>query len=73
MVRVPVDRAAPEVLTPGTGLEWTPVVTGDGASVAFIGATAQRLAPGAETPALKIATYAIGSIAAYWLVDRVIA
>ena len=26
----PVDRAAPELLTPGTGLEWTPVVTGDG-------------------------------------------
>jgi len=42
VVRVPVDRAAPEVLTPGSGLEWTPVVTGDGRSVAFIGATAQR-------------------------------
>lgn len=42
VVRVPVDRAAPEVLTPGSGLEWTPVVTGDGASVAFISATAQR-------------------------------
>ena len=42
VVRVPVDRAAPEVLTPGAGLEWTPVVTGDGATLAFIGATAQR-------------------------------
>lgn len=42
VVRVPVDRAAPEVLTPGTGLEWTPVFTGDGANIAFIGATAQR-------------------------------
>jgi dipeptidyl aminopeptidase/acylaminoacyl peptidase len=42
VVRVPVDRAAPEVMTPGTGLEWTPVVTGDGATLAFIGATAQR-------------------------------
>ena len=42
VVRVPVDRSEPEVLTPGTGLEWTPVFTGDGASVAFIGATAQR-------------------------------
>jgi dipeptidyl aminopeptidase/acylaminoacyl peptidase len=41
-VRVPVDRAAPEVLTPGAGLEWTPVVTGDGQRIAFIGATAQR-------------------------------
>ena len=42
IVRVPIDRAAPEVLTPGTGLEWTPAFTGDGGSVAFIGATAQR-------------------------------
>ena len=42
IVRVPVDRAAMEVLTPGSGLEWTPVVTGDGATVAMISATAQR-------------------------------
>jgi dipeptidyl aminopeptidase/acylaminoacyl peptidase len=42
VVRVPVDRAAPEVMTPGAGLEWTPVVTGDGSTLAFIGATAQR-------------------------------
>ncbi|GAB2579905.1 S9 family peptidase [Spirosoma areae] len=42
VVRVPVDKAAMEVLTPGTGLEWTPVVTGDGATVALISATAQR-------------------------------
>jgi len=42
VVRVAVDRAAPEVVTPGAGLEWTPVVTGDGGTVAFISATAQR-------------------------------
>jgi dipeptidyl aminopeptidase/acylaminoacyl peptidase len=42
VVRVPVDRAAPEVMTPGTGLEWSPVVTGDGQWVAYLGATAQR-------------------------------
>ena len=42
VVAVPVDRAAPRVVTPGTGLEWTPVVLGDGATLAFIGATAQR-------------------------------
>ncbi|MDQ3698054.1 MAG: hypothetical protein M3373_08535 [Gemmatimonadota bacterium] len=42
IVKVPVDRAAPQVMTPGAGLEWTPVVTGDGQSIAFIGATAQR-------------------------------
>lgn len=40
--RVPVDKASMEVLTPGTGLEWFPVVTGDGSSVAMISATAQR-------------------------------
>ena len=42
VVRVPVDRAAPEVMTPGSGVEWAPVVTGDGATLVFIGATAQR-------------------------------
>ena len=42
IVRVPVDRAEPEVLTPGAGLEWAPVITGDGERIAFISATAQR-------------------------------
>ncbi len=42
VVRVPVDRAAPEVLTPGSGLEWSPVVTGNLGHVAFIGATASQ-------------------------------
>ena len=42
VVRVPVDRAAPEVVTPGTGLEWAPTITGDGATVVFISATPQR-------------------------------
>jgi len=41
-VRVPVDKAAMEVMTAGSGLEWTPVITGDGATLAFISATAQR-------------------------------
>jgi dipeptidyl aminopeptidase/acylaminoacyl peptidase len=40
--RVPVDRAAPVVLTSGDGIEWTPLVTGDGRSIAFIGAGAQK-------------------------------
>ena len=39
---VSVDRAAPKVLTPGTGLEWSPVLTGDLHTIAFLGATAQR-------------------------------
>ena len=42
IVRVPVDRAAPEVMTPGDGLEWSPVVTGDGTTLAFLGAAPQR-------------------------------
>ena len=42
VVRVAVDRAGAEVMTPGAGLEWSPVVTGDGTTLAFIGATAQR-------------------------------
>jgi dipeptidyl aminopeptidase/acylaminoacyl peptidase len=42
VVRVPVDRAAPEVMTPGDGLEWAPAVSGDGETLAFIAATAQR-------------------------------
>ena len=29
--RVPVDRAAPRAVTTGCGIEWTPLVTGDGA------------------------------------------
>ena len=41
IVRVPVDRASPEVVTPGTGLEWTPAFM-SGNAIAFIGATAQR-------------------------------
>lgn len=42
VVRVPVDKAQMEVLTPGYGLEWMPVLTGDGSTVAMISATAQR-------------------------------
>jgi dipeptidyl aminopeptidase/acylaminoacyl peptidase len=42
IVRVPVDRAEPTVITPGKGLEWTPFVTGDGRYIAYIAATAQR-------------------------------
>ncbi|HZY82283.1 MAG TPA: prolyl oligopeptidase family serine peptidase [Cyclobacteriaceae bacterium] len=41
-VRVAVDKAGVEVMTPGTGLEWTPVITGDGSTMALISATAQR-------------------------------
>jgi len=42
LVKVPVDKQAPEMLTGGEGLEWNPTFIGDGSSVAFFGATAQR-------------------------------
>ena len=42
VVRVPVDRAAPQVMTPGSGLEWSPAISGDGATLVFLSATAQR-------------------------------
>jgi dipeptidyl aminopeptidase/acylaminoacyl peptidase len=42
VVRVPIDKPQLEVLTPGSGLEWSPVVTGDGQWVAFLAAGAQR-------------------------------
>jgi dipeptidyl aminopeptidase/acylaminoacyl peptidase len=39
---VSVDKADMQVLTPGAGLEWTPVMTGEGNTIAFISATAQQ-------------------------------
>jgi dipeptidyl aminopeptidase/acylaminoacyl peptidase len=45
--RVPVDRAAAVALTSGDGIEWSPKITGDGGTVAFIGA-------GPRTPTLPM-------------------
>jgi len=42
LIRVPVDEPAMEVLTPGTGIETFPVVTGDGKHLLFFSATVQR-------------------------------
>ena len=60
LARVPVDRAEPKVLTAGVGLEWSPVVTGDGRHIAFVGAGAQRpplpaVIPAGGGPALALA------------------
>ena len=41
-LKVSVDKADMQVLTPGTGLEWTPVLTDNGNTAAFISATAQQ-------------------------------
>ena len=42
IARVSVNKAGIELLTPGEGLEWTPVITGDGKSMAFIAATTHQ-------------------------------
>ena len=42
VVLVSVDHPDMKVVTPGSGLEWTPVVTGDGQSLAFISAGVQQ-------------------------------
>lgn len=40
--RVAVDHPGATALTRGASIEWSPVVTGDGANVVFIGSTATR-------------------------------
>lgn len=40
--KVSVDKADMQILTPGAGIEWAPVMCGDGSAIAFISATAQR-------------------------------
>jgi len=42
VTKVSVEKADLQVLTPGSGLEWAPVFTADGSTVAFISATAQQ-------------------------------
>lgn len=42
IIRVPIDKADMKVLTPGEGLEWSPLLTGDGAYLVYLSATAQR-------------------------------
>lgn len=47
---VPVDAARPVALTSGEGLEWAPVVTADGRTVALISSDAERPGLTAVTP-----------------------
>jgi len=42
IVMVPVDQQKPEVITPGNGLEWTPVITGKSGDLVYLAATPQR-------------------------------
>ncbi len=47
---VPVDAARPVALTSGEGIEWAPVVTADGQTVALISSDAERPGLTAVTP-----------------------
>src|SRR3546814_7429828 len=60
----PVDRAEPVALTPGRGIETQAVVTGDGATIAFIGSTAAR-------PALPMIVAATGGSPRTLAEDRI--
>jgi dipeptidyl aminopeptidase/acylaminoacyl peptidase len=40
--RVPVDAARPLQVTKGKGIEWRPVITGDGKTLGYFGANARR-------------------------------
>lgn len=42
LFQVPVDAASPAQLTRGPGIEWAPVVTADGRTVAFLSSDARR-------------------------------
>jgi dipeptidyl aminopeptidase/acylaminoacyl peptidase len=58
LYKAPVDRTAPEALTSGTGIAWSPVVTGGGSTVAFVEA-------GARTPPLvSVVPFAGGRVRA---------
>lgn len=59
VLRAAVDKQGIEVLTPGDGIETSPVVTGDGATIAFLSATITRPAVlavrGAASGPMKLA------------------
>jgi dipeptidyl aminopeptidase/acylaminoacyl peptidase len=62
LFKVPVNPVAPPVsLTGGTGIEWSPVVTADGQTVAFLKADAQRPPAPAVVPLSGGTEHAIGA------------
>ncbi len=42
LFKVPIDAATPTALTTGTGIEWSPAITGDNQTVALLRSDAQR-------------------------------
>jgi dipeptidyl aminopeptidase/acylaminoacyl peptidase len=62
LFKVPVNGSTgPVALTSGAGLEWSPVVTGDGQHVAFLQSTAQRPPVPAVMPIAGGAIRAVGA------------
>lgn len=57
IARVPIDQAAPVVLSPGKNIQWTPMQTGDGKYVVFITAIGQQPALPAVIEMSKIAQF----------------
>ena len=44
LFRVPIDRPEPAPLTPGAGIEWSPLLTADGRWLVYLASDAQRAA-----------------------------
>ena len=42
LFKVPIDEGSPMPVTSGAGIEWSPVVTGDGQTIAYLSSGAQR-------------------------------
>jgi dipeptidyl aminopeptidase/acylaminoacyl peptidase len=64
LFRVAVDAPGPTQLTSGSGIEWNPVVTGDGRTVAYLSSTVQR-------PGLPTVMPAAGGAPRLLAVDRI--
>jgi len=60
LFKVPVNAATPTPLTSGAGIEWSPVVTADGQTVAFLTSDAQRPPTPAVLPVSGGSPRAIG-------------
>lgn len=50
ILKIPVDQATPQIITPGNGIESFPVITGDGKNIIMLSADAQRPAVVATIP-----------------------
>jgi dipeptidyl aminopeptidase/acylaminoacyl peptidase len=61
LFKVPVGAATPVPLTSGTGIEWNPVVTADGQTIAFLSADARRPPLPAVVPTAGAPMRLIGS------------